>query len=142
MEFFEQRISLGERADQETERLCTQVIGAAIEVHKHLHAGLPESVYHQAMCHELSLRGIPFISQAPVPVAYKGKEVGKGFVDMLVSEKLVLELKAGDRLTDAHRSQVIAYLCALRLRLGLLINFNVASLKQGLKRVVNDVFAS
>ena len=138
MDFFDYRTSLGERADEETERLAAAVIGAAIEVHKHLRAGLPEGVYQNALCHELEPRGIPFVAQAEVPVFYKGRAVGKGYVDILVSGKLVVELKAVDQLSDTHRSQVIAYLASLNLRLGLLINFNVFRLKQGVKRVVHD----
>jgi GxxExxY protein len=138
VDFFGYRSSMGERADEETERLAAAVIGAAIEVHKNLRSGLPENVYQNALCHELELRDIPFIAQAEVPVIYKGKSVGKGFVDILVGGKLVVELKAVDELSDTHRSQVIAYLAALNLRLGLLINFNVFLLKQGLKRVVFD----
>lgn len=138
MDFFEYRTSLGERADEETEHLAAAVIGAAIEVHKHLRAGLPEGVYQNALCHELELRGIPFVAQAEVPVVYKGRPVGKGYVDILVAGKLVVELKAVDQLSDTHRSQVIAYLASLNLRLGLLINFNVFRLKQGVKRVVHD----
>ncbi len=138
MDFFEYRTSLGERADEETERLAAAVIGAAIEVHKHLRAGLPEGVYQNALCHELELLGIPFVAQAEVPVVYKGRPVGKGYVDILVAGKLVVELKAVDQLSDTHRSQVIAYLASLNLRLGLLINFNVFRLKQGVKRVVHD----
>ncbi len=138
MNFFEHRQSLGERADEETERLATLVIGAAIEVHTRLSAGLPESCYQKAMEHELTLRGIPFVPQATVPVSYKGVLVGEGFCDLLVGDRLVVELKSVDRLADIHRAQVIAYLSALNLRLGLLINFNVPSLKSVLKRVVND----
>jgi GxxExxY protein len=138
MDFFEHRASLGERADEETERLAAAVIGAAIEVHKHLRAGLNENVYQRALCHELSLRNIPFSSQAEVPVVYKGMSVGQGFIDILVRGKLVVELKSVGQFTDAHRSQVIAYLSATGLRLGLLINRNVLLLKQGLKRIVYD----
>jgi GxxExxY protein len=138
VDFFEHRASLGERADPETERVASLVIGAAIEVHKHLGPGLPEAVYQNALCHELTLRSLPFESQAPVPAIYKGVSVGKGYVDLLVANCVVVELKAVEALTDVHRGQVIAYLSALKLRLGLLINFNVAALRQGLKRVVND----
>jgi GxxExxY protein len=138
MDFFEHRASLGERADPETERLAALVIGAAIEVHRHLRAGLPEVVYQKALEHELTLQGIEFVSQASVPIVYKGVPVGLGYVDLLVGGRLVVELKSVDTLSDVHRVQVLAYLSALNLRLGLLMNFNVVTLKSGLKRVVND----
>jgi GxxExxY protein len=138
MDFFELRARRGESADPETEALASQVIGAAIEVHRALHAGLPEGVYQKALEHELTLRRIPFVAQAPVPVMYKGVNVGTGYVDLLIDGRLVVELKSVASLDETHRDQVIAYLVALQLRLGLLINFNVFVLKNGVKRVVHD----
>ena len=143
VDFFGYRVNRGELADEKSEALAHQVIGAAIEVHKRLHAGLPEGVYQKAMEHELTLRGIPFIAQAAVPIHYKGVAVGMGYVDLLVDSLLVVELKSVERLADAHRDQVVAYLVALQKRLGLLINFNVNLLESGLKRVVYDpIFSS
>jgi GxxExxY protein len=138
MDFVEWRERRGESADEESERLATLVIGAFIEVHKELGAGHAESTYEKAMCHELELRGIPFQCQAPMEVKYKGRVVGTGKIDLLVGEKLILELKSVEQLNDVHRGQVIAYLTAKGLRLGLLMNFNVATAKNGIKRVVLD----
>jgi GxxExxY protein len=123
--------------DSEVEDLANAAIGAAIEVHKELGPGLPESAYRKSMSVELTLRGIPREVEAKVPIYYKGVLVGEGQVDILVDRRLVRELKVVEVLTDVHRAQVIAYLQALKLQLGLLINFNVALLKDGVKRVVH-----
>ena len=123
--------------DVEVERLAHAVIGAAIEVHRLMGPGLPESAYELALCHELALRDIPHVRQSEVPLVYKGKSVGRGYVDVLVAGRLVVELKACEPSPKLHRAQVVAYLCALNLPLGLLINFNVSSLQEGLKRVIN-----
>ena len=123
--------------DAETEDLGEIVLGAAIEVHRVIGPGLPESVYRNALSHELSLRGIPHVCEAPVPIYYKGKLVGEGRVDLLVADRLVVELKCVEALTQVHRAQAIAYLQAKHLKLAFVINFNVAILKDGIKRVVN-----
>jgi GxxExxY protein len=123
--------------DAETEALARRVIGAAIEVHRIIGPGLPESVYRKALAHELELCGIGCAPEARVPVVYKGKTVGEGRVDILVDKRIVLELKTVDQISPVHRAQLIAYLQALRLRLGFLINFNVPMLKEGIKRVLN-----
>lgn len=134
MHAFRGRESSG--VDPEVEDLANAAIGAAIEVHKELGPGLPEYVYRHAMSIELTLQGIPHEVEARVPVYYKGVLVGEGRVDILVGQRLVLEFKVVEVLTEVHRAQVIAYLQALKLQLGLLINFNVALLKDGVKRVV------
>ena len=125
------------KADPETEGLGTLAIGAAIEVHRHLGPGLPEIAYRKALAHELTLRGVECACEFPVPIVYKGLPVGDGRVDILVARRLVIEIKVVEALTTVHRAQAIAYLQALKLPLGLLINFNVAILKDGIKRVVN-----
>ena len=125
--------------DEAAERLAHAVIGAAIEVHRELGPGLPEGVYERALSQELTLRSIRHRCQAPVPVTYKGVNVGEGRIDILVEDRLVVELKSCEQLTDLHRAQVRAYLCAKGLRLGLLINFNVAVLHDGMKRVLNVI---
>jgi GxxExxY protein len=118
--------------------LTEAVIGAAIEVHRYLGPGLLESIYQRALCHELSLRGIHHIPQQRVPVSYKGVDLGDDLImDILVDERLVVELKAVDRLEPIHEAQLLTYLKLSRQRLGLLINFNVRLLKDGLKRMVN-----
>jgi GxxExxY protein len=124
--------------DEEAERLAREVIGAAIEVHRVVGPGMPESVYEKALSRELTLRSIEHVRQAPVPVHYKGALVGEGQLDLLIGGRLVVELKACERLADVHHAQVLAYLCATDLRLGLLINFNVARLADGIRRIVNS----
>jgi GxxExxY protein len=122
--------------DEATEELAKRTIGTAIEVHKHLGAGLPETVYRNALAHEFELRGLPYQTEVPVPVYYKGKLVGEGRLDILVDGVLIIELKVVESLTDTHRAQVIAYLQATGLQLGLLINYNVTVLREGIKRVI------
>ncbi len=116
--------------------LAREVIGAAIEVHRHLRPGFLESVYEEALVVELGLRGIPFERQRPIPVSYKERNVGEGRIDLLVGNELIVELKAVDGLAPIHKAQVISYLKAMGLHLGLLINFNVPVLRAGVQRVV------
>jgi len=112
------------------------VIGAAIEVHRRLGPGLLEGLYEAALCTELQLRNVSFKRQVPVSVLYKGLLLGELRIDVLVHEKLVLELKSTDTIAPVHLAQLLSYLKATDLRLGLLINFNVSTLRQGIKRVV------
>lgn len=121
---------------EEVDRLAYAVIGAAIEVHRVLGAGFLESVYQEALCLELHLQRIPFIPQAPVAVNYKGASVGEGKLDFLVGNSLIVELKAVENLAPIHNAQVMSYLKMTGHQLGLLINFNVPILKQGIKRIV------
>jgi GxxExxY protein len=137
MNIYEFRERGNSGVDEATEALAQVVIGAAIEVHKLLKPGMPEKSYKLALSHELTLRGIPHQTEAKVPIMYKGVKVGEGFIDILVDGKLILELKAVEALNDVHRAQVIGYLQMTNLQLGLLINFNVVKLAQGLKRVIN-----
>src|SRR5262245_30369798 len=120
----------------ELDQLASTVIGAAIEVHRVLGPGFLESVYEEALAVELKLRGIPFGRQVPVAVDYKGHRVGEGYLDLLIKEELVIELKAVEALAPVHTAQVISYLKTTGLLLGLLINFNVPVLKNGLKRII------
>ncbi|MEK6716704.1 MAG: GxxExxY protein [candidate division NC10 bacterium] len=122
--------------NQRVDRLAREVIGAAIEVHRHLGPGFLESVYEEALVIELTLRGIPFERQRPVPVSYKERNVGEGRVDLLVAQELLVELKAVESLAPIHKAQVISYLKAMGIHLGLLINFNVPVLRAGIQRVV------
>jgi GxxExxY protein len=122
--------------DAELDELAHALIGAAIEVHRELGPGFLESVYEEALVVELGLRGIPFVRQAPVEVYYKGVRVGEGRLDLLVGKRLVVEVKAVDRLHPVHSAQVIAYLKTLGTPLGLLMNFKEAVLKDGIKRIV------
>lgn len=136
MDFFEWRARHGQELDSDLERLAAVVIDAAPEVHRHLGPGLPEKSYEEALSHELALRQIPHACQAEIEISYKDKRVGKGWIDILVDRRLIVELKAVDQLTPTHRAQVVTYLTITDLNLGLLINFNVALLKDGLKRVI------
>ncbi|GAB4283032.1 MAG: GxxExxY protein [Deferrisomatales bacterium] len=120
----------------EINHLTDAVIGAAIEVHCHLGPGYLESAYEEAMGIELTLRGVQYKRQVPVSVEYKGSAVGEGRLDLLVGESLVVELKAVDALAPIHRAQVLSYLKTTALPVGLLLNFNVASMRAGIRRVV------
>lgn len=118
------------------DKLAYAVIGAAIEVHRVLGPGFLESVYQEALDIELQLRKIPFVSQKIVAVNYKGSKVGEGKLDFLVENSLVVELKAVENLAFIHIAQVLSYLKMTSHPLGLLINFNVPILKQGIKQIV------
>ncbi|WP_437774925.1 GxxExxY protein [Sorangium sp. So ce1097] len=124
--------------DAELRGLTRQVIGAAIEVHRVLGPGFLESVYEEALGVELSLQRIPFRRQVVIGVDYKGRVVGEGRVDMLVADRLLVELKAVEHLAPIHVAQLLSYLKATKLRHGLLVTFNVPALRLGIKRVVND----
>ncbi len=111
------------------------IIGAAIEVHNALGPGLLESAYEACLAHELTLRGVPSLRQLDVPVMYKGQRVDCGFrIDMLVSDSVVVELKAVDKIIPIHEAQMLTYMKLSDKRIGLLINFNVRLLKDGITR--------
>jgi len=128
----EDRTAFGERLNE----FSSAVIGAAIEVHRQLGPGFPESVYEKALCLELELRQIPFAHQPEIKVSYKGRVVGEGRLDLLVNGMIIVELKAVEAIAPVHVSQVLSYLKATGYPLGLLINFNVKVLKQGITRLV------
>lgn len=114
------------------------VIGAAIEVHRILGPGLLESIYQRALCRELALREVAFQPQAPVAVNYKGADLGDDLrLDLILPGLLVVEIKAIDRIHPIHEAQLLTYLKLTGIRSGLLINFNVRYLKDGLKRMAN-----
>jgi len=117
------------------DQLSEKVIGAAIEVHRHLGPGFNESVYQQALRIELTERKIPFAFEKKLPIEFKGHRVGEGRVDFLVNDELIIETKAIDGLASIHTAQVIAYLRASKLKRALLVNFNVELLKNGIKRI-------
>lgn len=119
--------------------LCYAIIGAAMEVHKTLGPGLLEAVYQKCLAMELEARGLAFESEKELPLLYKGKETGKTFrLDFLVEGDIVVELKAVDKLQPVHEVQLLTYLRLMEKRLGLLVNFNVAVLKEGVRRVINS----
>ncbi|MFO8007796.1 MAG: GxxExxY protein [Candidatus Brocadiia bacterium] len=114
-----------------------QVIGAAMEVHRELGPGLLESVYEEALCHELSLRGTDFTRQVPVPIRYKGVSLGSDCrIDILVEDAVVLELKAVAEIQPVHEAQLLTYMRLSGKSVGLLLNFNVPVLKEGIVRRV------
>jgi GxxExxY protein len=115
--------------------ITNRIIGAAIAVHKELGPGHAEITYENALALEFELSGIPFRRQVPFGVYYRGQKVGKGFVDFVVEEQVVLEIKSTETLHPLFTSQVISYLKATKFRLALLINFNVRKLVEGLKRI-------
>jgi len=121
---------------RELDVAANAVIGAAIEVHRHLGPGFLESVYEEALSVELGLRGIRFERQKPLSVYYKGQAVGDSRVDLWVDNRLIVELKALDRILPIHHAQLISYLKAGALPLGLIINFNEKLLKNGIRRIV------
>ena len=121
-------------------KLTGQVIGAAIEVHKALGPGLLESAYEECLCRELELelRGVPFERQKELPIEYKGAKLDCGYrLDIVVAGRLILELKACENLQPIHEAQLLTYLKLTGIKVGLLINFNVPVLKEGIKRLVN-----
>lgn len=122
--------------DAELNELSRAVIGAAIEVHRLLGPGFLESTYEKALIVELRLRGIDCVFQHPVSLLYKGEPIGEGRLDLLVGGRLVVELKAVERILDVHKAQVISYLKATGHQLGLLINFNVEVLRDGIHRII------
>jgi len=122
----------------EDNALTGVLLDAAIEVHRHLGPAFGESVYETALCEELSRRGVAFARQVPVVVQYKGVTVGSGRMDLVVESRVVVELKAQPALAPVHTAQVISYLKATGLRLGVLINFGERHVKGGFKRIVQS----
>jgi GxxExxY protein len=119
--------------------LTHDVIGAAVEVHRYLGPGLLESAYRECVCHELAMRNLVFDRQVALPLKYKGLPLDPGYrLDLVVAGCIVVELKAVEELTAVHRAQLLTYLRLKRLPLGLLINFNVPTLKAGIVRIANN----
>jgi GxxExxY protein len=126
--------------EKEEDVLSNKIIGAAIEVHKLLGPGLLESAYEECLCHELSLQKISYEKQQPLPLSYKGVVLGCGYrLDIVVKKLIIVELKAVDRIEPIHSAQLLTYLKLTGLKLGMLINFNVPVLKDGIKRFVNNL---
>lgn len=120
------------------EELSESIIGALIEVHRALGPGLLESAYEQCLCHELTLRQLSFRRQVALPVSYKGVLLDCGYrLDVVVEDRIVLELKCVERLQPIHEAQLLTYLKLSGHRVGLLVNFHVVRLVDGLKRIVN-----
>ena len=114
------------------------IIGAAIEVHRVLGPGLLESVYEMALCHELRSRGVKVQRQVLVPVHYKGLSLKTGIrLDLYVETRVIVEVKSVGHLHEIHRAQLLTYLRLTNTRVGLLLNFNVKVMKNGMRRIVN-----
>ena len=114
------------------EELTERVIGAAIEVHRALGPGLLESAYEECLCHELHLRNLTFQRQVPLPVSYKGVNLDCGYrVDLIAEGEIVLELKCIEHILPVHEAQLLTYLKLLNKRVGLIMNFHVATLARG-----------
>ena len=121
----------------EVNQVTGAVIGSAIEVHRALGPGLLESAYEECLCRELALQRIPFERQRPLPLTYKGLRLDCGYrLDLLVAGAVVVEIKAVERLLPIHEAQLLTYLRVGGWKVGLIINFNVPVLKQGIRRRV------
>ena len=119
------------------DELSNHVIGCAIEVHRQLGPGLLESTYEQCFAHELRLNDIDFKIQHPLPVEYKGIRLDCGYrVDLLIEDELIIELKTVEQFKSIHEAQLLTYMKLADIKIGLLINFNVSILKNGIKRFI------
>ena len=122
------------------EEIGKLVIDSAMKVHSALGPGLLESSYRACLAHELELRGLDVRQEKPLPVLYEGAEISVGYrIDLLLNQKVIVELKAVEKLLPIHTAQLLSYLKLSGCKLGFLINFNVLHLKDGIKRVVNGL---
>ena len=120
------------------EDVAKAILDSAFQIHTALGPGLLESVYEACMVHELKLRGVPVKSQVTLPVIYKGMKVDSGFrLDLIVDDSVVVEIKSAEDINAVYRAQLLTYLRLSNIRLGLLINFNVVHLRDGIKRIIN-----
>jgi len=122
----------------EENELSNIILGCAIEVHKQLGLGLLESAYQECLHYELLLAGLEVVKEKPMPIIYKDVKLDHGYrIDLLVNNKVVIEIKTVEQLTEVHRAQVLTYLKLGNYKLGLLLNFYTTTLKNGIKRVIN-----
>lgn len=120
--------------------LSGQIIGAAIEVHKVIGPGLLESAYEECLCHELNHRGVSIERQKALPVSYKGVRLDCGYrLDVVVESAIILELKSCQKIEPIHKAQLLTYLKLSGLNLGLLLNFNVPMMRDGIVRIANNL---
>jgi GxxExxY protein len=121
-------------------KLSSSIIGAAIEVHKTLGPGLLESAYEECICHELSIGGLSLERQRPLAVRYKGINLNCGYrLDVVVEDAIILELKSCEKIKPIHKAQLLTYLKLSGFKLGLLLNFNVTLMREGIVRIVNEL---
>ena len=128
----------GDVLDAETERVAAEVVDAVYNVHKELGPGLLECVYEEATCFELASRGLKVVRQAIVPVLYRGKRLEGGLrLDILVNDVVIIEVKAVERMDPLFKAQLYTYLKLTGKRLGILVNFNVRLIKDGIDRIIH-----
>jgi GxxExxY protein len=128
-----------QRSQRGLNEISSEIIGAAMEVHSQLGPGLLESAYERAMAYELQLRGLDVKTQVDVPLTYKGQDVGTGFrLDLLVEHEIIVEIKSVDAIAPIHLAQLLTYLKLRNCNLGLILNFNSKSMREGIKRVANN----
>jgi GxxExxY protein len=121
-------------------KLSGEIIGAAIEVHKILGPGVLESAYEECICHELDIGGLSLVRQKPLALRYKGINLDCGYrLDVVVEGAIILELKSCEKIEPIHKAQLLTYLKLSCLKLGLLLNFNVPLMKEGIVRIVNEL---
>ncbi len=120
----------------EHDPLTHQIIGCAIEVHRHLGPGLLESTYEEALCIELDDAALPYTRQVRVPVSYKGRLIGEHRPDLVVADRVLVEVKSVEALHPVHQAQILAYMRVLQVHVGLLMNFNSAVLRTNVRRFV------
>ena len=124
----------------EINQLSSKIIGAAIEVHKVLGPGLLESAYEECLSYELDLRYLSLERQKPLAIIYKGKKLDCGYrLDLVVEKAIILELKSCEKIEEIHKAQLLTYLKLSGLKLGLLLNFNVPVMRDGIVRIVNNL---
>ncbi len=133
-------MSYGENTSAEVERIATAVVDSALKVHRQLGPGLLESAYRVSLAHELAKRGVTVEQEQPVPVFYDGQRIDVGYrLDLLINGLVIVELKAVADLLPVHKAQLLTHLKLRQLRLGCLINFSVPLIKDGVRRMMNDV---
>ena len=127
------------RENDRLDEISHRIIGAAIEVHRHLGPGLLESAYQSCLAFELKQLGVKLEEQKPLPVVYKQVRLDCGYrLDLVVEDEIIVEIKAIEKLLPIHEAQLLSYLRLAKKRVGLLMNFHVPVLKNGLKRIVNE----
>ena len=120
--------------------ISADILNAAVRTHKALGPGLLESIYEEVLSHELKKKGIQFQRQHPIPIVYEGIQLGSAFrADLIVEDKVIIEIKAVEAILAIHRTQLLSYLRLTKKRLGILLNFNTVLIKDGMRRVVNDL---
>jgi len=131
-----QRKTLCSPGEFPLKKITERIISCAIEVHSSLGPGLLENVYEEALSHEFKLRNVVYERQKEISLKYKGKDIGKHRIDYLIEDEVIVEIKAVEIMNKIYEAQLLTYLKAMNKRVGLLINFNVERLKDGIKRLI------